>query len=358
MVAFSGTDRLARARADLRIGLPVILRLAGERRAVLLAAERATDPWIDGLRGAGTGLYLALSEFRARTLQIRVYDGDLARIAFLGNAEAAVRIADPSRDLEHPMKGPFDTLRDGGSDPARAGLALVRDAGLLPAVLVAEMEESCSRGFAECTTLDLGLALAPPVPPDLVRTATANLPVQGAEDSRMHVFQETGTGDEHFALEVGKPARGAAPLVRVHSSCYTGDVLGSLRCDCGPQLDKAVAGMVEVGGGILVVLQQEGRGIGLGNKIRAYALQDQGFDTYEANRRLGFEEDARDFRMAAAILRALGCEAVRLLSDSPAKIEALEAGGIRVVEAVPHAAGGNPHNADYLAAKHRRRGTV
>jgi GTP cyclohydrolase II len=149
---------------------------------------------------------------------------------------------------------------------------------------------------------------------------------------------------------------GKPPLVRLHSECLTGDVFGSLKCDCGPQLKEALRIIGEAGGGILLYLRQEGRGIGLANKLRAYALQDRGFDTVDANRRLGFADDERDYAHAAAMLKALGVEEVRLLTNNPAKLTGLEGAGVRVVERVAHHMPANPHNADYLAAKHKKSG--
>jgi GTP cyclohydrolase II len=145
-------------------------------------------------------------------------------------------------------------------------------------------------------------------------------------------------------------------LIRLHSECLTGDVFGSLKCDCGPQLRVALQIIGANGGGVLLYLRQEGRGIGLANKIRAYALQDRGLDTVDANRRLGFADDERDYGVAAAMLRALGISEVRLLTNNPAKVAGLEAAGIKVAERVAHQMPANPHNADYLTAKRKRSG--
>jgi GTP cyclohydrolase II len=140
-------------------------------------------------------------------------------------------------------------------------------------------------------------------------------------------------------------------LARLHSACFTGDVLGSLKCDCGPQLRAALARMGAEGAGVLLYLNQEGRGIGLANKLRAYSLQDQGFDTVEANHRLGFEDDERDFRLGSGILRKLGFSAVRLMTNNPRKISMMQANGIDVAERVPLTAGRTDQNAAYLATK-------
>ena len=171
----------------------------------------------------------------------------------------------------------------------------------------------------------------------------------------MVAFRDPANGEEHVALLIGAFG-GQPPLVRLHSECLTGDVFGSLKCDCGPQLKQALHLIGAAGGGVLLYLRQEGRGIGLANKLRAYALQDRGLDTVEANRRLGFVDDARDYRMAAAILRALGIEQVRLLTNNPAKVSGLEAEGIAVAERVAHHMPTNPHNADYLATKQAKSG--
>jgi GTP cyclohydrolase II len=156
-------------------------------------------------------------------------------------------------------------------------------------------------------------------------------------------------------LLIGEPS-GEPPLVRVHSECLTGDVLGSLKCDCGPQLAGALAAIGGAGWGILLYLRQEGRGIGLVNKLRAYALQDQGFDTVDANLRLGFADDERDFTVAARMLAALSQRRIRLLTNNPLKRESLEAAGIEVTETVPLRIEAGAHNRDYLATKRDRSG--
>ncbi|MEL7345761.1 MAG: GTP cyclohydrolase II, partial [Pseudomonadota bacterium] len=181
---------------------------------------------------------------------------------------------------------------------------------------------------------------------------SGRVPTALAGQSRVHVFRPQDGGEEHYVVELGQ--RDEAPLVRLHSACFTGDVLGSLKCDCGPQLQAALGAMKD--GGILLYLNQEGRGIGLANKLRAYSLQDQGFDTVEANHRLGFEDDERDFRIGAHLLKAMGVRKVRLLTNNPKKVAMLEASGISVVERVPLIVGRREENAAYLDTKAKKSG--
>ncbi len=163
--------------------------------------------------------------------------------------------------------------------------------------------------------------------------------------------------DEHIALVVGELASNAEPvLARVHSECWTGEVLRSQKCDCRAQLDLAMRAIEAEGRGVVVYLRQEGRGIGLGNKLRAYALQAEGVDTVDANRMLGFADDARTYDVAAAILKDLGALRVDLMTNNPSKVQGLVDQGIDVVKRVAVKAEPNEHNADYLAVKARRMG--
>jgi GTP cyclohydrolase II len=167
--------------------------------------------------------------------------------------------------------------------------------------------------------------------------------------------KDTSRKEEAVALVMGE-VQSAAPLVRIHSQCLTGDVFGSLRCDCRQQLEMALAMIAEQGAGIVIYEQQEGRGIGLMAKLQAYELQDAGLDTVEANERLGFEADLRAFDMPAGILKALGVSKVRLLSNNPEKVAALERGGIEVVERVPCEVKPSSHAEDYLKTKKEKMG--
>lgn len=191
--------------------------------------------------------------------------------------------------------------------------------------------------------------------PAVALVASCELPTPWAV-FRLHGFQETASGKEHLALTLGQVGDGVPALTRLHSECLTGDGLFSLRCDCGPQLEAALAAIAKEGRGVLLYLRQEGRGIGLLDKLRAYALQDQGLDTVDANRALGLPDDARDYGVAAAMLNTLGVPAVRLMTNNPAKVSALTTRGVNVTERVPHVAGRGPRNQDYLETKAARMG--
>lgn len=357
-LALTIIERLARARGDLRMGVPVVLTDAG-RGALALAAEALTPERLAALRALGAP-ELAITARRAETLKARAYDGDVARLMLPPGAgvDWVAAVADPVDDLRVPMKGPFHALREGGADLHRAALLLAKSAHLLPAALVLPLADPLPVAAAHGLTV---VPLAEAMPElaafsPLHAVVAARLPMQLAGAGRLHVFRPEDGGVEHYAVEVGRPDRGAPVLARLHSACFTGDVLGSLKCDCGPQLHAALSQMGEEGAGVLLYLNQEGRGIGLANKMRAYALQDQGFDTVEANHRLGFEDDERDFRIGAGLLREMGFSAVRLLTNNPRKISMMEGSGLHVVERVPLKVGLNRENAAYLATKAAKSG--
>ena len=267
----------------------------------------------------------------------------------------ALPIADPALDLGNPLKGPFKAESLAWDDIARAAMELARIAGILPAFLVDP------EGAGEAQELEVS-DLAAYTDAGALRLITrARLPVARSEEAEILAFRSTADTREHVALVIGRQSGDREPLVRLHSECLTGDVLGSLKCDCGPQLDAALAAMQaharEDGGwGVLLYMRQEGRGIGLVNKLRAYRLQDQGFDTVDANTRLGLPDEARDFPVAARMLELIGATRIRLLTNNPAKVSALEAMGITISERVPHQLPDNPHNAKYLATKRDRSG--
>ncbi|SEO21527.1 GTP cyclohydrolase II [Salinihabitans flavidus] len=347
-------ERLARARSDLRMGVPIVLT-SEAGAALVLAAETLDAQRLADVLALGGESVLAITARRAVTLKARPYDGDLARVIVPPDASLGwvMGVADPADDLQKPMKGPLIAARGGDATLHRAAIGVVKTARLLPAALVLPLADAAR--FA----LDHGLTV---IPTDLAAphfaamsplhpVVHARLPMEASEAGRVHIFRPEDGSEEHYAIEIGKPPRDKPVLARLHSACFTGDVLGSLKCDCGPQLRGALAQMGTAGAGVLLYLNQEGRGIGLANKMRAYSLQDQGFDTVEANHRLGFEDDERDFRIGADILKTMGFSAVRLLTNNPRKIEMMEKTGIAVTERVPLRIGETAHNRAYLATK-------
>jgi GTP cyclohydrolase II len=348
------TELLARARADLRMGVPVVLD--GQNPMVFSAAETLNTARLAAFRSLTGEVTLTITARRAETLKAPAYDGDLARVHLPESAtlDWIRSVADPAGDLMNPMKGPLRCAR-GGADAAahRMALKIAKSARLLPAVLSAPV--GIARDFADANHL---VRLPMQATAELLDTrsplhpvVSAGLPMEVSEAGRLHIFRPEDGGDEHYAIEIGKPDRANPVLTRLHSACFTGDLMGSLKCDCGPQLRAALARMGQEGKGVLLYMNQEGRGIGLANKMRAYALQDQGFDTVEANHRLGFEDDERDFRLGADILKSMGFSGARLLTNNPRKVDMMRASGIDVTERVPLLVGENRHNKAYLATK-------
>jgi GTP cyclohydrolase II len=346
----SPARRVALALDALRHGWPIQI----DGAFALLAAETGFGEGVTADR-------MLISAARAATLKLanqrEAAEPDapvLIRGAEPFDLDHARALADPALDLVYPMKGPFAAEHLGQREAAVAAMELARLAGVLPAFLVDPQPpgeaQAVSPGDLAAWKDTSALAIA----------TRARLPVSASEEAEVVAFRSADDMREHLALIVGQQNGDRAPLVRLHSECLTGDILGSLKCDCGPQLDAALAAMAEEaaagGWGVLVYLRQEGRGIGLINKLRAYRLQDQGYDTVDANTRLGLPAEARDFPVAARMLALLGVRAIRLLTNNPVKVAALEAEGVAIAERVPHSLPANPHNARYLATKRDRAG--
>ena len=338
--------RVQRALAELRRGAAVRLTGAASELLVIRAAETA------GEGSLPPEAVLLLAGSRAALLPLDPPSTEPVAAVRLPPVGVDPRaLADPSFGGAVP-----DRLVSVPPPPlAAAAIRLAKHGRLLPALL-------CG-GAVDADTLSVSAADIDAYPArlaaDLVEVAAASVPLEGASDTRVVAFRPRDGGAEQVAVLIGAPPLDRpgelAPLVRLHSECFTGDVLGSLRCDCGPQLHGAIRRMAAEGGGVVLYLAQEGRGIGLASKLRAYALQDRGMDTLDANLALGWSADERDFGVAATMLRALGISRARLLTNNPTKVAALTAAGI-ATERVSHLFAANGTNDGYLATKRTRFG--
>jgi GTP cyclohydrolase II len=345
-----------RAIAELRRGAPVVL--SGAESLLLLAAETAGPAGLAEFEALVTGPALLLEPARASAVLHRPVEPAPQALALPGLAPGMLRaLADPTREMPKPPD-PDRAIAIQVAAPAgaRAALALAKLARLLPAVLAGRLHADAGTGPLLSVAAPDVLAYPASEAAALTRVAEAPVPLADARDARLVAFRAPDAGIEHLAVVIGDPAAQAAPLVRLHSECFTGDLLGSLRCDCGDQLRGAIARMAAEGHGVLLYLAQEGRGIGLVNKLRAYALQDRGLDTLDANRALGWGADERSFLIAATMLRELGIARLRLLTNNPAKVEALSACGIEVVSREKIVIPANGVDDAYLATKARRFG--
>jgi GTP cyclohydrolase II len=359
-----------RAIADLRRGATIVLQ-ARAQALLMHPAEGITAGKLARLAGLSRRTpALLLTARRAALLGLSDEPGGAVRLALAGGitAETVRMMADPAGpQRENPPAAISIAQIDSGTAPGAAeigAIELLKLACLLPAAVVAPVPDERMAylpAWAESESLltvelDHVRNYQEIEARTLERVGAAHVPLALEEDVEIVAFRPSDGGREHLALIIGAPDTAAPVLVRVHSECFTGDLLGSLRCDCGDQLRGAIAEIGKQGSGIVLYLAQEGRGIGLVNKLRAYALQDQGFDTMDANEQLGFEADERLYRPASEMLRQLGVGAVRLLTNNPDKVAALAEWGIDVAERVSHSFPSNQHNAFYLATKKSRGG--
>jgi GTP cyclohydrolase II len=357
-----------RAVADLRRGTPVLVRAPGAALLVAAAETLGAQGLAEMAAAGGAAPVLLLSPVRAAALLQRpvpLSAPDAGAVALrlpaaLMEPARLAAFADPTAEL---LLGAEGVALERASTPALApaALLLAKLGRLLPALVAAPVPEAAAQrlGLLAVTAEEV-LAYPETAATTLRQVGSAHVPLEDAKDTRIVAFRAADGGIEHLAMLVGEPERvlaeGGAPLARLHSECFTGDLLGSLRCDCGPQLKGALRRMAEAGAGVLVYLAQEGRGIGLVNKLRAYTLQDGGLDTLDANRALGYGADERNFLVAATMLRALGIPRVRLLTNNPDKLAGLAACGIEVAAREQHAFAGNGVNDRYLATKADRFG--
>ncbi|MEQ8357487.1 MAG: GTP cyclohydrolase II [Kiloniellaceae bacterium] len=358
-----------RALAELRRGASVVLHNWSGQGALVQAAEETTPAGLAALAAlTGTEPMLLLTARRAQALGLPgteslVASGGVLALALERQEADDIRaLADPTSPQNAPLQAGQAVTAPPGLDIA--AVELTKLARLLPAALLAPLPgQPVQSPVAWADARDLMAVSAASVSEyrfaaarGLTPVADATVPLAGAETARIVAFRPDDGGMEHLAIIVGKPEGDQPLLLRLHSECFTGDLLGSLRCDCGDQLRGAIQAMADAGAGVVLYLMQEGRGIGLVNKLRAYTLQDRGSDTLDANEQLGFDADERVYLPAAQMLHHLGFRKVRLMTNNPQKVAALSRFGIAVEERVGHSFPSNGHNDFYLATKAARFG--
>jgi GTP cyclohydrolase II len=355
-----------RALAALRRGEMVTIQGRDGRSGLAMALEAANADTLAHLgREAGVPPRLVVTRRRAMVLGLVDVRDDEATGAMVldppGNL--SIEVARALGDPEHQPAGRPDAAASDGGELEGAAVMLARLARLLPSALVAPVRGLRGGIAGWAARRDLLIVQAGDIADyrihavrTLRRVAEAKVPLDGAEDARIVAFRPADGGPEHLAIVIGAPDASAGVLTRLHSECFTGDLLASLRCDCGDQLRGAIRDIASRGAGVLLYLAQEGRGIGLVNKLRAYRLQDRGFDTIDANEMLGFEADERVYLPAAEMLHQLGFQRVRLMTNNPDKLRQLARCGVEVIERVPHVFPSNGHNAGYLRTKAERSG--
>lgn len=357
-------DTVDRAVAEMRRGSPVVV-IAGAEAVLARAAETVNPgplaffsrPGLESTTVAVTGrraAILGLAEPATPAVTLNSADGF--------SSDQIISLIDPKASDDGPLPPPGITAHscDAGS-AAHTAIRLTKIARLLPAIVLAKIGTEdpidWARAHGRSVVSDAAVNAYDRVQADTLEPVSeARVPLAGCDNTKIIAFRPRDGGVEHLAIVIGEPDLSAPVLTRLHSECFTGDLLGSLKCDCGDQLRGAITAIAESGGGLLLYLAQEGRGIGLVNKLRAYELQEKGFDTVDANEQLGFDDDERIYLPAVQMLNRLGAQQVKLLTNNPAKVGALARHGIAVTERVPHVFPSNQHNWAYLDTKAKRSG--
>ena len=342
---------MERGLAEFRSGRPILIAGAGET-VLAMPVDGIDDARLASFRQlcAPAAAHLVVTARRALALGLEAKGPVGLAIGDQDRATAILALAadaDPEQSLTVVP----------ASAAAGAAIELAKLAQRLPALLIADGKAAVAAGELSLITVaaDAVAQFRQAAVASLAVAAEANVPLSGGLQARFVIFRDA-IGGTAVAVIVGTPDFKQPVPVRLHSACLTGDVFGSRRCDCGDQLRLAITRLDEEGGGIIIYLEQEGRGLGLANKMRTYALQDAGLDTIDANATLGFDDDERDYRAAARMLQVLGCRQVRLLTNNPAKLDGLAQAGIEIVGRVPLHGPVNADNRRYLTAKATRAG--
>ena len=352
----SSAEISSRLVSDLRLGLPIILK-NDRQNSIVLAIETLQEKRFSEIMNISEdNIEIAITNRRAEVLKARIYNEKVTRLRISKNVsiDFLQATADPAKDLDYPYKGPFNSIREDDSISAEIAIDLCKKARLLPAALVVTISKEIenlliSNQVSHATVKDLykqsyHFEL-------LSNLSSAKLPISNKTDVELKVFRDLTEISEHYAIIFGDPYNKDDCITRIHSACFTGDLLGSKKCDCGEQFREAISTMEKYKKGVLLYLNQEGRGIGLANKMRAYHLQNMGYDTVEANHRLGFEDDERDLAVAAQILKSLNLYKIKLMTNNPRKIELLSEHGIKVSKRIPLIVKANSKNKNYLHTK-------
>jgi GTP cyclohydrolase II len=350
---FGTADDIAvqRSIAEFQAGRPVVIE-AGDERLVALPVDGLTQAACDAFAAlcAPAAVCLVVTARRARVIGLDVPGPVLIPLSPTETRDAIWSLA---AGLDGKLR---PGVRNAGEAAAQA-IVLAKLAQRLPALLVADAAAIAASTNAQMITVrsDAMERFGADVVDTLEIVSEARIPLEDGITARFCVFRDA-VGSSPVAIILGEPDFSKPVAVRVHSACLTGDVFGSRRCDCGAQLKLAIAQLSETGGGVVLYLEQEGRGLGLANKMRAYELQDGGLDTMDANMMLGFDDDERDYGVAARMLRMIGIRRVLLLTNNPGKLEALSVGGVEVAARIPLHTTINPENRRYLATKAARAG--
>ena len=360
----SSAEISSRLVSDLRLGLPIILK--NDRvNSIVIAIETLQENRFSEIINIAEKAHieLVITNRRAEVLKARLYHEKVTRLRIEKNVsiDFLQATADPAQDLNYPYKGPFNSIREGDSILAEIAIDLCKKARLLPAALVVNISKESENllirnQVSHASIKDLSkqsyhFEL-------LSNLSSARLPISNKTEVELKVYRDLTELSEHYAIVFGDPYNSDNCITRIHSACFTGDLLGSKKCDCGEQLKGAISTMQKHEKGVLLYLNQEGRGIGLANKMRAYHLQNMGFDTVEANHRLGFEDDERDLAIAAQILKSLNLNKIKLMTNNPRKIELLSEHGIKVSKRIPLIVKANSKNKNYLHTKAIKSGHI
>jgi GTP cyclohydrolase II len=360
LLAGGGRSDVQRAIAELLAGRPVLLTDTGHDERLAFPVDGLTPAMLAELRSLvasepANGLQLVVSGTRAASLGCPgVASGALPVPESVDHAQLIALVS-----ASAVAQGDLQAVPVQGGRVGEAAVELAKLAHLLPAMLTIAARTLTQQGHLAGQVLRVAaadvLAFRAGHAPSLRRVSSARVPLRGAAHCELVAFRDD-LGEVWSLIRIGEPDLSATVPVRLHSACLTGDVFASLRCDCGDQLAMAIASIEALGGGILLYLNQEGCGIGLANKMRAYRLQDQGLDTIDANTTLGFERDERRYDTAARMLAMMGVQRVALLTNNPSKVGGLQQAGIEVIERLPLLAPVRSDNRGYLETKRRRAG--